>query len=89
MEAGYDYLLIRGRLQRRIASFTGVFLLVFGLLLLASGGAYYAYSAKAKSNLDDLAAVFEPRTVNAITGSSASNVRLFPGKAVTADSWNN
>ena len=89
MEAGYDYLLIRGRLQRRIASFTGVFLLVFGLLLLASGGAYYGYSAKAKSNLDGLAAVFEPRTVNAITGSSASNVRLFPGKAVTADSWNN
>ena len=89
MEAGYDYLLIRGRLQRRIARFTGIFLLVFGFLLLASGGAYYGYSAKAKSNLDDLAAVLQPRTVNAISGSSASNVGLFPGKAVTADSWDN
>ena len=89
MEAGYDYLLIRGRLQRRIARFTGIFLLVFGFLLLASGGAYYGYSAKAKSNLDDLAAVLQPRTVNAISGSSASDVSLFPGKAVTADSWDN
>ena len=85
MEAGYDYL--HGRMQRRIISLTGIFLLVFGLLLLASGGAYYGYSASAKSNLDDLASVFEPRTVNSITGSAASSVSLFPGKAVTADSW--
>ena len=89
MEAGYDYLFIQGRLQRRIARFTGIFLLFFGFLLLASGGAYYGYSANAKSNLDDLAAVFEPRTVGVISGSSASNVSLFPGSAVTADSWDN
>jgi len=85
MEAGYDYL--HGRLQRRIVSLTGIILLVFGFLLLASGGAYYGYSASAKSNLDDLASVFEPRTVNSITGSAASSISLFPGKAVTADSW--
>ncbi len=85
MEAGYDYL--HGRLQRRIISLTGIFFLVAGLLLLASGGAYYGYSANAKSNLDDLAAVFEPRTVTSITGSTASSVSLFPGKAVSADSW--
>ncbi len=89
MEAGFDYLFIRGRLQRRIARFTGIFLLVFGFLLLASGGVYYGYSANAKSNLDDLTAVLGPRTVNAISGSSASSVSLFPGKAVTADSWDN
>lgn len=89
MEAGYDYLFFRGRLQRRFARFTGIFLLVFGLLLLASGGAYYGYSANAKSGLDDLVAVLEPRAVNSITGSSASNVSLYPGKAVTADSWDN
>ena len=87
MEAGYDYL--HGRLQRRIVNLTGIILLVFGLLLLASGGAYYGYSASAKSNLDDLAAVFEPRSVPAITGSSASNVSLFPGKAISAESWDN
>ena len=39
MEAGYDYLFFRGRLQRRFARFTGIFLLVFGFLLLASGRA--------------------------------------------------
>ena len=89
MEAGYDYVLIQGRLQRRIARFTGIFLLVFGLLLLASGGAYYGYAANAKSNLDDLAAVLGPRTVIAISGGSAANVSLFPGKAITADSWDN
>ena len=87
METGYDYLLIRGRLQRRVARFAGVFLLVFGLLLLASGGVYYGYSANAKSNLDDLVAVLEPRTIPAISGSFVSKVSLFPGKALTADSW--
>ena len=87
MEAGYDYLLIRGRLQRRIARFTGIFFLIFGVLLLASGGVYYGYSANAKSNLDDLAAVLEPRKVDAISGSSAYNISLFPGKALTAESW--
>ncbi len=85
MEAGYDYL--HGRLHRRIANLTGIFLLVIGLLLLASGGAYYGYSASAKSNLDDLASVFEPPAVTSITGSAASNVSLFPGKAVAAESW--
>ncbi len=89
MEAGYDYLFFRGRLQRRFARFSGIFLLAFGFLLLASGGAYYGYSAKAKSDLDGLAAVFEPRAVNSITGSFVSGVSLYPGKAVTADSWNN
>ena len=89
MEAGYDYLFFRGRLQRRFARSTGIFLLAFGFLLLASGGAYYGYSAKAKSDLDGLVAVLKPRTVNSITGSFASNVSLFPGKAVTADSWDN
>ena len=89
MEAGYDYLFFRNRVQRRIARFTGIFLLVFGFLLLASGGAYYGYSAKAKSDLGGLVAVLEPRTVNSITGSFVTNVSLFPGKALTADAWNN
>ena len=89
MEAGYDYLFFRGRLQRRFARFTGIFLLVFGFLLLASGGLYYGYSAKATSDLDDFVAVLEPRTVNSITGDRASSVSLFPGNALTADSWNN
>ena len=87
MEAGYDYL--HGRLQRRIVSLTGIILLAFGFLLLASGGAYYGYSANAKSNLDDLAVVFEPRSIPAITGSYASDVSLFHGKAISSEWWDN
>ena len=54
MEAGYDYLLLRGHFQRKLAKFTGIFLLVFGALLLASGGAYYGYAAKARADLDQM-----------------------------------
>ena len=67
MEAGYDYL--HGRLRRRVVNVTGILLLVIGLLLLASGGVYYGYSAKAKSNLDDLIVDFKPRAVPKIVGS--------------------
>ena len=87
MEAGYDYL--HGRVQRRVVNFTGISLLVIGLLLVASGGAYYGYSASAKTNLVDLVSVFEPRTVPSITGTAASSVSLFPGKTVSAESWSN
>ena len=52
MEAGYDYLLLRGR--RHLFSLTALFLAVFGVLLLAGGGAYYAYAAKARADLDQL-----------------------------------
>jgi LPXTG-site transpeptidase (sortase) family protein len=54
MEAGYDYLLLRGRLQRHLLGFSGLFLLIFGALLLAGGGAYYAYAAKARADLEQL-----------------------------------
>ena len=40
MEAGYDYLLLRGRLQRKLLKYVGIIIIVFGALLLASGGAY-------------------------------------------------
>ena len=86
MEAGYDYL--HGRLQRRIASLTGIILLSIGLLLLISGGAYYVYSASAKSNLEDMVVVTVPREVNPINSRTASNILLFPGEAVAAESWN-
>ena len=54
MEAGYDYLLLRGRLQRKFVKYTGTIVLVFGAMLLATGGAYYGYAAKARADLDDL-----------------------------------
>ena len=54
MEAGYDYLLLRGRLQRKVFRYVGIFLFVFGAVLLATGGAYYGYAAKARADLGDL-----------------------------------
>lgn len=59
MEAGYDYLLLRGR--RHLFSLTALLLTAFGVLLLAGGGAYYAYAAKARADLGQLnASVSEP-----------------------------
>jgi LPXTG-site transpeptidase (sortase) family protein len=54
MEAGFDYLLLRGRFQRKTAKFIGISLFVLGALLLASGGAYYGYAARARADLDEL-----------------------------------
>ena len=75
MEAGYDYLLLRGRFQRKFAKFTGVFLLVLGALLLASGGAYYGYAAKARADLDELNVAL-PGSIEGpdqLTGASAAS----------------
>lgn len=67
MEAGYDYLLLRGR--RHLFSVTAVFLLVFGALLLAGGGAYYAYAAMTKAELDQLNAGLPDRDIqNSLAG---------------------
>lgn len=54
MEAGYDYMLLRRRLQRKFLKYTGIIVVVVGALLLATGGAYYGYAAKAGADLDDL-----------------------------------
>jgi len=101
MEAGYDYLLLRGRFQRRFARFTGIFLLVFGILLLASGGAYYGYAAKARSNLDSLRVSVDfvpslpagepfvppPRVVPSFSPTAISDTPLYPGDSLSVDSW--
>ncbi|MEE8176551.1 MAG: sortase, partial [Acidobacteriota bacterium] len=54
MEAGFDYLLLRGRLQRRFFKSSAVLFIFLGIVLLAAGGAYYGYAAKARADLDDL-----------------------------------
>ena len=54
MEAGYDYLLLRGRMQRHLFGFTALFLVSLGVLLLAGGGAYYGFVAKARADLVNL-----------------------------------
>jgi sortase (surface protein transpeptidase) len=54
MEAGYDYLLLRGRLQRRLFRYSGIFIFLFGAVLLAASGTYYGYAANARADLDRL-----------------------------------
>jgi len=54
MEAGYDYLLLRKPPRRSLLKFSGLFLFIFGAMLLATSGAYYGYAAKARADLDDL-----------------------------------
>ena len=44
MEAGYDYLLLRRKLQRNVFTFPAIFLTVLGVLLIAGGGVRGGYS---------------------------------------------
>ena len=61
MEAGYDYLLLRGRPQPNWFRSLGVFILLFGAVLLATSGAYFGYATNARADLKDLnAAVSDP-----------------------------
>lgn len=54
MEAGYDFLLLHGRLKRSFLTSSGLFLFVFGAVLLAGAGGFYLYAAKARANLAEL-----------------------------------
>ncbi len=54
MEAGYDFLLLHGRLQRSFLTSSGLFLFIFGAVLLAGAGGFYLYAAKARANLAEL-----------------------------------
>ena len=54
MEAGYDYLLLRGGFRQQLAKYAGIGLIALGVMLLASGGAYYGYAAVARADLEDL-----------------------------------
>ena len=57
MEAGYDYLLFRPRLQQRFFRAAGISLFITGTVLLAASIAYFAYAYKARSDLGSLNAV--------------------------------
>ncbi len=48
MEAGYDYMLTRNRTHRqRPTSTVGIFLFIFGIMLLVLAVGYYGYMATA------------------------------------------
>ena len=54
MTASLDYLRVWGRRKRRFYSFSALFLIIVGLILLAGGVAYYLYSWQAHSKLHAL-----------------------------------
>ena len=54
MEAGYDWLLVRERWQRRPLRVAGFFFLSLGMLLLAGSGGYFGYAGKVRADLDKL-----------------------------------
>ena len=70
MEAGFDYLLLRGRPQRRFLNFSGIFLFIFGAMMLASSGAYYSYAAQARADLDTLNVTLPGSALGAIQATS-------------------
>ena len=51
LEAGYDYLLVRGRLHQRFIRVSALLLVITGAILVAAGTAYYLYASKARSEL--------------------------------------
>ena len=54
MEAGYDYLLMRSRLQQTFIRTSAILLAITGAILLAAGIAYFVYADRARSGLVDL-----------------------------------
>ena len=54
MEAGYDYLLLRSRLQQQFIRTSAIFLVIIGAILLTAGIAYFVYAQKARSDLSEL-----------------------------------
>ena len=54
MLAGYDFMLVRHHFQHHGLKLIGIFVAVFGLLMLTAGGAYYVYAAKAHASLSQL-----------------------------------
>jgi LPXTG-site transpeptidase (sortase) family protein len=104
MEAGYDYLLLRGRRQRRPFGIAALFLVCLGGLLLAGGGAYYGFAANARADLADLNASLPPvadTNQDAPDGGSAlvrpsgipargiANQDLRIGNSIDAYAWDN
>lgn len=79
MEAGFDYLLLRGRPRRRFLSFSGIFLFLFGAMLLASSGAYYGYAAQARADLDTLNVTLPGSAPGAIQTTSLAGMSASQG----------
>jgi LPXTG-site transpeptidase (sortase) family protein len=80
MEVGYDYLLLRSRLQQRLFRASGILLLITGGILLTAGITYLVYAQVARSGLGELEYVVPvvPQTI----GEGAATT--FSGPVVTS-----
>ncbi len=76
MEAGYDYLLLRSKLERHLIRSSAVLLLIIGGILLSAGVGYFVYAEVARSGLDKynyVAATSQGATAGAATASNPSS----------------
>ncbi len=64
MEAGYDYMLLRGSKRRQPNTLTGIFLVILGSMLITTSLAYHSYTDTARADLVNLEATL-PGAVSA------------------------
>ena len=87
MEAGYDYLLFKPRLQQRFFRAAGISLFITGTVLLAASIAYFAYAYKARSDLGSLNAVAtSPSAASGIVAPAVSKTDIAASSATALGS---
>ncbi len=80
MEAGYDYMLLRGPKRRQPNTLTGIFLVILGSMLITTSLAYYSYTDTAWTGLVSLEAAL-PGAVSEIQA-SVQDTSPNPGQQV-------
>ena len=76
MEAGYDYLLLRSKIERHLIRSSAILLLIIGGILLSAGVGYFVYAEVARAGLDKynyVAATSQGATAGAVTSSNPSS----------------
>ena len=80
MEAGYDYMLLRGPKRRQPNTLTGIFLVILGSMLITTSLAYYSYTDTAWTGLVSLEAAL-PGAVSEVQA-SVQDTSPNPGQQV-------
>ncbi len=80
MEAGYDYMLLRGPRHRQPSTLIGIFLVVLGSMLITTSLAFHSYTDTARADLVNLEATL-PVAVSAVQA-SVQDTSPNPGQQV-------
>jgi hypothetical protein len=80
MEAGYDYMLLRGPKRRQPNTLTGIFLVILGSMLITTSLTYYSYMDTARADLVNLEATL-PGAVSEVQA-SVQDTSPNPGQQV-------